>query len=233
MMDNREPWLVAVQYSGRKTHVAAQRDAVRRIPKFHFALQIGHEAGDLPLDQSDLLIIFCGAGRHCRAETNGSQRECAGLLQLSAAEKCDIRASSSHFHEKALGFADIQFSAQGIHHGGKREAVFFRPVDDFHIQPGAHEQTVQERLSVAGLPHRTCGDRPVAHDPIGVHHLLKVPQGFTGRTDRFLAQVPLGESLPAELHSLFQRIQDAYRAISVNFGNIHTDRARSDIDGCH
>ena len=176
---------------------------------------------------------FAVPAAHSGAETDGAQREGARLLQLSSAEKCDIRASSADFHQKAFRFADVGFSAQRIHDGGKSEPVFLRSIDDFHIQTGAHEQAVKERLAVAGFPHGAGGDRPVPHDTVGVHHLFEIPQGFAGRADRFLAQVPLGESLPAKLHPLFQGIQNAYRAVGVNFGNIHPDRARSDIDGSH
>jgi hypothetical protein len=55
------------------------------IPDIHLAFDVGEEAGDLPFEKANLLIVFGGPGAYPGAEAYGPERKSAGLLQLPAA----------------------------------------------------------------------------------------------------------------------------------------------------
>jgi hypothetical protein len=78
-----------------------------RVADFHFPLQVRQEARNLLLDHPDLLFVFRRPGCHSGTQADGTQGECAGLLEFSAAEKSEVCAPAPHLHKKALGFADL------------------------------------------------------------------------------------------------------------------------------
>ena len=81
------------------------------------------------------------------------------------------------------------------------QAALLRPVDDVHLEPGPHQDPIEERVRIRGLAHGARGDGPIARRAVLVHQALEAFERVERGLHRAGADPPRRERVLAERHA--------------------------------